>query len=148
MTDKVYMAGPVDNVVDKGYNWRYKLQQEYPHIKWRDPLYKYNEHPSNLNIQFSDERFYDDRGVSSAWIVDNDKHSIRNCGVLLVNTDDVVSVGTPMEMLYANILDIPVVTCYQGDNLSPWMYHHSTLLFDELDNSVNAAKNIAEGGKY
>lgn len=110
---KVYLCGPINGCTDgECRDWR-----EYVKTYLKDTL---------------DPMRRDYRGVENekfVEIVEGDKVDIRRCDVLLVNYIK-PSVGTSMEILWAWLLEIPViVVCPEEVSISPWMRYHSDKFF-------------------
>lgn len=121
MSQKLYLAGPVQHAADGGHGWRDRIKgADMPRVEWLDPLDKYDVPAGDVEIGTD---------VSPEQIVESDKAMIDDADVVLARYAHVPSVGTPMEILYAYERDIPVFVWVDADDtagMSPWITHHST----------------------
>lgn len=130
MTDvpAVYMAGPIQHVNDYGRGWRNFVKKRYPDAcEWLDPLDEYNS-MEEAEAEWTDER-----------IVKKDLDMIDRADALLVHWDTVPTCGTPMEIFYANVHDVPVIvqTTLPEYDLSPWLTHHSDYIVESFETALN-----------
>lgn len=124
---KVYLCGPINGCTDdECKTWRDQLIEIFPEAI--DPMVR------------------DYRGKeteSYREIVDLDKRDIRVCDVVVVNYIK-PSVGTSMEMFFAWTLGKPIIIwCNEDISLSPWLRYHSTAIFHNYSDVVNAIKRAA-----
>lgn len=130
MTDKprVYMAGPIDDSEDHGKGWRETLKDHADHIHWVDPLDKYDPDASYEEIM--------DKWDGDV-IVEQDIESIEACDAMIVHWEDVQSVGTPMEVVYAvQVFEIPVIVQTEVEELSIWLDTHANVVVETLEDAV------------
>jgi nucleoside 2-deoxyribosyltransferase len=114
MTKKIYLCGPINGRSDDDCkNWRewFKKQATFQYI---DPMRR------------------DYRGKETELICEIvllDKLDIQQSDALIVYYDK-PSVGTSMEVFYADSLKKPIVLINaSGDeNLSPWLIYHATII--------------------
>lgn len=144
--DRVYLAGPVNFAADGGHGWRNMAEQEHPAFDWSNPLDEFDVPSTDANLVYTDEVIDNEDLVSSGAIVRSDKRKVRESDAVLVGWKDVPATGTPMEVLYAWQWGIPVVVWYEGERLSPWMYHHATGVYDAFDDSIEALDDIEVPG--
>lgn len=128
MTPAIYLAGPVMEPEDSGSAWRDRVKTRTA-VKWIDPLDKYSAE--------------DDESLSPSQIVRLDKVAIEQSHAVLVGWKRQPSVGTPMEIMYAYMLDIPVVVWVRTDRsettLSPWIRHHADVVSYDCEDAIHAA---------
>ena len=139
----VYLAGPINNCNDEeAYGWRRDLKITF----------------SNLGIGCIDPLDRDFRGkevLNYRDIVENDLEAIRKSDCLLAYLwkHDQPYFGTAMEIMYAHMIDIPVVsvmpfpTNLKGEKLlaeaggknytfHPWIQYNSNLVVNKLEDAV------------
>lgn len=131
MTDnmKVYMAGPIQHAHDDGKGWRQRVKERYDYIEWLDPFDKYDSTEPEDQIREMDE-------VTEEYIVEEDLKLIHDSDAVLVHWENVPSVGTPMEIRYAYVNDIPVVLQTTVDDPSPWLTYHADSVHETFDEAV------------
>jgi len=136
----VYLAGPIQHAPDGGHAWRDMAVRTYPDFEWINPLDKYDGHANAVVVHNGtppSDADSDAELVSVTELVESDKELIRGSDAVLVGWDDVPSAGTPMEVLYAYELNIPVVCLYDGDGISPWMEYHSEAVYPRLGDCMD-----------
>lgn len=103
---RVYLAGPVTHDPE-------------PH-RWREDIQDSN----NMNIiEFEDPTQLD---VEGKLLVQEQIARLKDCDAMLVRLKEGIPTnGTPMEMVYAQAQDIPVLIWHDGQELSPWVEYHS-----------------------
>lgn len=123
---KVYLAGAINGRSDEDCK------------DWRD----YSSRClSKAGIESFDPMVRDYRGREleagiAAKIVEQDKKDIDEATHLLVYYDK-PSVGTSMEVLYANERGKPVVLVDRSERpLSPWLAYHASVVFKSLDDAI------------
>jgi nucleoside 2-deoxyribosyltransferase len=118
----VYLAGPVTHDSDPD-RWREEIQES-----------------NNMNIiEFNDPTNVE---VDGKLLVEEQLQRLKSCDAVLVRLKDKVpTYGTPMEMVYAQAYDIPVVVWHDGQELSPWVMYHSN---DEAQEGNDAVQAILE----
>lgn len=120
----VYLCGPINGRTDDdAKGWRELAKERIQ--RTLDPM----------------DRDYRGRELEpgiAAEIVENDKVDIQNSDVLLVYYDK-PSVGTSMEILFANQLGKRVVLVDKSDKpLSPWLIYHCHEVYKTLDEAISA----------
>jgi nucleoside 2-deoxyribosyltransferase len=75
-------------------------------------------------------------------IVILDKLDIREADAVVVYYDK-PSVGSSMEMFYADSLGKPIVliNASRNDDLSPWLSYHATVIVDCVEEAYQALRN-------
>lgn len=130
----VYMAGPVHNTQDHGMGWRARIAGEYDDIEWVDPTDAYDP-----------TKTYDDivRDWDGSDIVEKDLELLSECDAVLVHWENVVSVGTPMEIVYAHErFAIPVVVQTTVDDVPIWLEEHADALVETFDEAVDHLERL------
>jgi nucleoside 2-deoxyribosyltransferase len=137
MSERVYLAGPVQHVADGGHGWRDRLERVYGDgYEFINPLAKYDVPTGDLAITSTVTDASDE--VSVGEIVTADKGMIDRADAVLVRwIDSVATAGTPMEILYAYDRNTPVVVWDEADDrLSPWVEYHATTVQDSAENAL------------
>jgi len=110
----IYLAGPIKNVPDDGRIWRNDVKIQYLNTEFYDPV-------AHLDAT--------EQTVDPETVVSCDKGGINQSDAVLVGYEDVQSVGTPMEAMYAYERDLPIALWVRDDttiaDLSYWYRHHS-----------------------
>lgn len=146
----VYLAGPIQHAPDGGHGWRDMAVRTYPDFDWINPLDKYDGHANAVVVHNGTppaDTDPDAELVSVTELVESDKELIRRSDAVLVGWDDVPSAGTPMEVLYAYELNIPVVCQYDGDGISPWMEYHSEAVYPRFAGCVDHLSKLLPRGE-
>lgn len=129
MTEKIYLAGPIQHVNDYGKGWRLWLRENRGDYEWVDPMEKYN------TMEEAAEEW------SVPEIVENDLDMIDGCDGLLAHWEAVPTAGTPMEIFYAaRERDIPVViqSTLQQEDMSVWVEYHADAIVEDFDGAIKA----------
>ena len=121
MNKMVYLAGPISTCTDsEAKGWREKAAQNL------------NSHGISIVDPFRrDFRGREQKEFNQ--IIESDKKDIDSCTILLAFCWK-PSVGTSMEILYAQMNGLTVVSI--GENLSPWILYHSTKVFPTLSKGL------------
>lgn len=131
---KVYLSGAISNAPNGGVEWREEVKESLADfVEPCDPIDFYDSNPLK------------DPSISDGDIVRRDKLEIADSDVLLVNWQSTVTkAGTPMEMMYAYNLGIPIVVWHSDcsrEDLSPWVRKHASLMFERLEDALEAIEN-------
>ena len=134
---RVYLAGAVKEASD-AHSWRDEITTflegagSYENFEAVNPLDKYDG--SEV-----DEDDLSDVDVHDFEIVDGDLEMIASCDAMLVNhAEPCETWGTPMEMVYATMFDIPVALAWESDTkVSPWAQVHSDYIAADLERAVD-----------
>jgi nucleoside 2-deoxyribosyltransferase len=127
---KIYLAGPIDGCDDaEASDWRELCKKRLGAENCLDPM--------------SDD--YRGREHLYAEIVHKDLDLINQCDLVLANCWK-KGWGTPMEIMYSYLNDIPVVVVVPPDLpfVSPWLVYHAK----DIYTSVDAALTNVEAGLY
>jgi len=121
---KVYLSGPIFGCTDEELKWR---------EEWRKKLEK-------ARITVIDPLRHDYRGKEENFteIVTSDLADIVHADAVLVNYYK-PSVGTAMEIVYANILGKFVYIITKKKKISPWLRYHG-IIFDSLDDVIECLR--------
>ncbi len=106
-------------------------------MRWR------NNAKSKLNAAVLDPMRRDYRGIEQEnykKIVIEDKQDILASDIVLVNAV-IPSWGTAMEVLFAWMNGIRVVTVVGGTRVSPWIRYHSERLFMDFEDAIRYINN-------
>jgi nucleoside 2-deoxyribosyltransferase len=110
----IYLAGPIDEcTTGECHEWREKIKAKFPENTYLDPMVRF--------------------GGSDTSIVEGDKADIRKSDLVLAYCWK-KSFGTPMEIIYAHMIGIPVFAVVpKGVPVSPWIRYHVALVLDNID---------------
>lgn len=140
---KVYLAGPINNCTDEeAYGWRRDLK-----LQFRDTVIQPVD-PLDRDFRGKEVMNYRD-------IVENDLEAIRksDCVLAYLWKFDQPYFGTSMEIIYANLIGVPVVTVMpfpttvKGDkllkelggknlNFHPWIQYYSKYVVRTMDEAI------------
>lgn len=126
---KVYLSGAISNAPEYGEEWRESVKEQVSdYVEPCDPL------------DFHDFEPEEEITVSDDELVRQDKLEIADSDVVLVNwQSNVPKAGTPMEIMYAYNLGVPVVVWHSDcvrEEVSPWVRHHASFMFERLEDAV------------
>lgn len=130
---RVYLSGGMGNLsFEEQAKWRKQFQNaikfgDYDYEKkatFFDPTQYYN---------FEEVRYHSEREV-----MEFDLYNLRNSNLVVVNFNDVKSIGTAMELMLAKERNIPVIGFgVNGQNIHPWLLECCTRVCDSLRDAVN-----------
>lgn len=127
----VYLAGPIAGCSDAQMTW------------WRaeatDLLLDQGIQVFDPTVR--DYRYQSIDSVLSARIVGDDKLEIRSSRAVLANCWK-PGWGTAMEIMYAHMLGVPVVSLVAPDQNSPWIREHSEYVVHSLDRAIDVLRKI------
>lgn len=131
---KVYLSGAISNAPDHGVEWREDVKNQVSDfVEPCDP------------IDFHDFDPKEDPTVTDHDLVRKDKLEIADSDILFVNwQSNVQKVGTPMEIMYAYNLGVPVIVWHSDcvhEDLSPWIRHHASFMFERLEDAIEMVEN-------
>lgn len=127
MRRKVYLSGPIERA-DDPESWRSNVEKSFGNIEFINPV-KMNFDP------------WEDRH-EMVW---EQLKTIRSCDFLLVNyIPEVETYGTPMEMMWAFIQGVPVMTWSDVDPCN--MPTYAVMFSDYISSSVDEC--MMKGWEY
>ena len=119
----IYLAGPINGCSDsEAKDWREHLKLQFVCC---DPMKRDYRGKEKSNYRE---------------IVELDKRDILSCNLMVVMYTK-PSVGTSMEVLFAWMNGIPVLTINDSrSELSPWLTYHSTCVVETLGEAISKLK--------
>lgn len=131
-TCRIYLSGGMGNIsFEEQSKWR---KQVINAIKFNG--YDYEKKPIFFNpvdhYNFTDIRYKSEREV-----MEYDLNALRHSDLVIVNFNDLKSIGTAMELMLAKEMHIPVIGWNpNNENLHPWLAECTTRLCDDLREAV------------
>jgi len=146
----IYLAGPVGHVPDGGEEWREMLIDHYgDRYDLRDPLADYNVPADGLDVVDGVSNPDNPETIGVTELVETDKTLLDESDGVLVGYKRVLSIGTPMEVMWAREREYPVALWIRDDTefeeLSPWYRYHSTALTTDPEMGLRHIKRNADG---
>lgn len=127
MRRKVYLSGPVEKA-DDPETWRTRMVENFENIEFFNPV--------EMGLDPWEDRYQ---------LVWEQLATIRNCDYLFVNyIPGVETYGTPMEMMWAFINNVPVITWSDVDPEDMPVY---AVMFSDYIND-RLARCMAKGWEY
>lgn len=123
MRMKIYLSGPVHNSEDPN-SWRLELQDEFGHYNFYNPYEEQKE-------LFEEGYIY--KGIMKQLRV------IQLCDAILINyIEGKETWGTPVEMFWAYLNGVPVVTwsITDPDNLPPYLLVFSDYICEDIEEGL------------
>lgn len=130
-TVKIYLSGSMMGVsFEEQSKWRQKVMDainfQYEHEKkavFFNPVQYYN--------------FKEKQHKSEKEIMEFDLYNLRNSDIVVVNHNNVWSIGTAMELMLAKEMHKPIIGWNSsGEDLHPWLSESMTRLCDSLKDTV------------
>lgn len=130
-TMKIYLSGSMmGSSWEEQSKWRQKvidaINYQYEHEKkavFFNPVNYYN--------------FNEKQHKSEKEIMEFDLYNLRNSDIVIVNFNNIWSIGTAMELMLAKETHIPVIGWNSsGKELHPWLAECTTRLCDSLKDTV------------
>lgn len=130
-TVKIYLSGSMC-----GVSWEEQS-------KWRQNImdainYQY-EHDKNVCF-FNPVNFYnfkDKQQKTEREVMEFDLYNLRNSDIVIVNYNNIWSIGTAMELILAKEMHKPVIGWNSsGEKLHPWLAECTTRLCDDMRETV------------
>lgn len=83
-------------------------------------------------------------------VVDSDLEGIRKSDIIVcVYPNDVVTIGVPCEMMYASMLNLPIISVAKQEILEhPWVMAFSDGLFTDIEDLYLYLKTLSGNGDY
>ena len=136
---KVFLSGGMTGLTKKeASHWRtlFKMADIYQCIIFKDPTYLYE--PSNNTDQLYEKE-----------AMNYDLYCVKQSDVIVVNFNSLSSIGTAQEVMYAHILNKPIIGMIEEDKydqLHPWYKEECIKIFKYNSNELK--KTIEEIIKY
>lgn len=131
-TAKIYLSGAMSGLSLEAQNrWR---KQIIDAIKFGD--YDYEKKPIFFNPV--DYYNFEQRNYKTeSEVMKFDLHNLRNSNLVIVNFNNLWSIGTAMELMLAKEYRIPVIAFgVNGKELHPWLKECCTRICDDLRECV------------
>lgn len=134
---KIYLSGSMSGVTfEEQSKWRQMVMNainyQYEHEKkvvFFNPVNYYN--------------FIERQHKSEKEIMEFDLYNLRNSDLVIVNFNNIWSIGTAMELMLAKERRIPVIGWNSsGEELHPWLAECTTRLCDNLRETVEHVVNF------
>ena len=128
---RIYLSGSMSGVsLEEQSKWRQKvidaINHQYEHDKnatFFNPINYYN--------------FVERKHKSEKEIMEFDLYNLRHSDLVIVNFNNVWSIGTAMELMLAKEMHIPVIGWNSSnEDLHPWLAECTTRLCDNLRETV------------
>ena len=130
MTKYVYLAGPIGNVsLIEASLWREKATRML----------------RERGVDVKNPLDWEVSSMTPQELVQSDLDAINQCDVLLAYCPYVMMMGTPMEMVYARGLGIPVVSF--GRYKSPWKTVWSNVECQDIEEAIDAVMLCMPSGE-
>lgn len=128
-TRKVYLAGAIFGLADRGQCWREQAIRLLP-LDWK---------AVNPNLVELDK-------ITPADLIAGDYAAIRECAAIIVRCRQ-PSWGTAMELAYAKLVGVPVIgfPFYRppvAPNYSPWLIHHVTIFTTTVEEAIMRLRDV------
>ena len=133
---KIYLAGGMGNFGDKDFDksnsWRLHCKSElnsFAHNFYTNYSLKIINPNDYYNFKDSPARYKTQREV-----MEYDLNHVRTSNLIIVNFNDVYSLGTMAELAIAYELKIPIIGLNKDDlELHPWQIEMTNRIFNDLD---------------
>lgn len=128
---KIYLSGSMmDSTWEEQSKWRQQIMNAIN--------YQY-EHEKKVSF-FNPVNFYnfkDKQQKSEREVMEFDLYNLRDSDIVIVNFNNVRSIGTAMELMLAKEMHIPVIGWNSsGEELHPWLSECTTRLCDNMRETV------------
>ena len=136
-TIKIYLSGSMAGIsLEEQSKWRQKVMDAINHGY---------EHEKKV-VFFNPVNYYnykEQHHKSEKEIMEFDLYNLRNSDLVIVNFNNVWSIGTAMELMLAKEMHIPVIGWNpSGEELHPWLVECTTRLCDDLRETVEHVVNF------
>lgn len=136
-TVKIYLSGSMMGVsFEEQSKWRQNVM---------DAINFQYEHEKKATF-FNPVRFYNFKEKthkSEKEIMEFDLYNLRNSDIVIVNFNNIWSIGTAMELMLAKEMHKPVIGWNSsGEELHPWLNECTTRLCDSLKDTVEHVVNF------
>ena len=131
---KIYLAGGMGKFgkdeFDKGNNWRVYCQKVLNGIGENNDVDIITTNP-NEYFNFLDET---PKYSSQREVMEFDIHKVRNSNLIIINFNDMWSLGSMAELAIAYERRIPVIGLnMDNQELHPWQVEMTTMIFTDID---------------
>lgn len=145
----IYLAGPVGHAPDAS-EWREKVTDYYSdHYEFRNPLDRFDVPAEDLDVVDGTSNPDNPGTVGVDEIVETDKQLLDESDGVLLGYKRVISIGSPMEVMWARERDLPVALWIRDDTkfdeLSPWYRYHATALTTDLGMALRHIEDEVTG---
>lgn len=129
---KIYLSGGMGNLDYEEYSkWRLQIIHAI----------KYNNECEKKPIFFNPVDYYNFEEVrhrSEREAMEFDLYNLRNSNLVVVNFNDIKSIGTAMELMLAKERNIPVIAYgVNGQRVHPWLLECCTRVCDDIRELVS-----------
>lgn len=132
---KIYMAGGMTDLsFEDQNNWRVAVKKNFENydcdykVKCFNPVDFYNMYDGSL---------YD----SDLEVMQFDLHNVKNSNLIILNFNDMRSLGTMAELAIAYEKGIPVIGLNEKEQqLHPWQYCMTSKVFTNMDDMLDYIK--------
>lgn len=136
-TVKIYLSGSMSGVsFEEQSKWRHKVM---------DAINHQYEHEKKVSF-FNPVAYYntkDGQHKSEKEVMEFDLYNLRSSDLIIVNFNNIWSIGTAMELMLAKEMHIPVIGWNSsGEELHPWLSECTTRLCDNLRDTVEHVVNF------
>ncbi len=141
-TDGVYLSGPIRCVEDNGHEWREELIEDYPEIKFNNPLDNFDPETHDIlndPIEF-DEEAEKEQVLPSEYVME-DKVMINESDVVFLGLPEAIARGSCFESMYASMRGIPLfVWTIDNQTESGWIRAHAEFMSNDRDEVMREVK--------
>lgn len=136
-TIKIYLSGSMSGVsLEEQSKWRHKVMDAINH------QYEHEKKTSFFNpVAYYNPK--DKQYKSEKEVMEFDLYNLRSSDLVIVNFNNIWSIGTAMELMLAKEMHIPVIGWNSsGEELHPWLSECTTRLCDNLRDTVEHVVNF------
>ena len=140
--DGVYLSGPIRCVEGNGHEWREELIEDYPEIKFNNPLDNFDPETHDIlndPIEF-DQEAEKEQVLPSEYVME-DKVMINESDVVFLGLPEAIARGSCFESMYAVMRGIPLfVWTIDGQTESGWIRNHAQFMSNDRDAVMQEVK--------
>jgi len=135
---RVYLSGPVEDTPDEGAEWRDMVKEFSDDFDWVDPTIPFK----GTTILPADRGGLDKGNMTDEDLIRMQLDMMAQCDAVLVGWRlECHTSGTPMEMVYAKNMGLPVVTHTQNILDTPkWTRGHSDYVGTDIKECLDYLK--------
>lgn len=128
---RIYLSGGMSGLsFEEQSKWRNNMMNEI----------KYNKECEKTVYFFNPVDYYnfeEKQHKSEKEIMEFDLYNLRNSNLVVVNFNNVLSIGTAMELMLAKEYNIPVIAFgVNGQDVHPWLLECCTRICDNMRETV------------